>query len=289
MSAAANTAYANPESLVSTAWLAERLASPDIRVVDATYYLPVQGKNARAEYEARHIPGAVFFDIDEIADTSVPLPHMLPSPEKFSSRMRKLGLGDGNKIVIYDAHGMMSAARVWWTFRAFGHRDVAILDGGLPKWIAEGRPVDDALPHPRERHLTARFNNFLVRDKEQVRANIASRREQLVDARSAARFQGTEPEPWPGRRSGHIPGSFNVPFTDLLDPANKTFLPADRIRARFQQAGVDLGKPVICSCGSGITACVLAFALHLVGDENVAVYDGSWSEWGLPGDTPVEP
>jgi thiosulfate/3-mercaptopyruvate sulfurtransferase len=283
------TAYANPDSLVSTAWLAERLASPDIRVVDATYYLPVQGKNARAEYEARHIPGAVFFDIDEIADTSVPLPHMLPSPEKFSSRMRKLGLGDGNKIVIYDAHGMMSAARVWWTFRAFGHRDVAILDGGLPKWIAEGRPVDDALPHPRERHLTARFNNFLVRDKEQVRANIASKREQLVDARSAARFQGAEPEPWPGRRSGHIPGSFNVPYTDLLDPANKTFLPADRIRTRFQQAGVDLGKPVICSCGSGITACVLAFALHLVGDENVAVYDGSWSEWGLPGDTPVEP
>ena len=283
------TAYANPDSLVSTAWLAERLASPDIRVVDATYYLPVQGKNARAEYEARHIPGAVFFDIDEIADTSVPLPHMLPSPKKFSSRMRKLGLGDGNKIVIYDAHGMMSAARVWWTFRAFGHRDVAILDGGLPKWIAEGRPVDDALPHPRERHLTARFNNFLVRDKEQVRANIASKREQLVDARSAARFQGAEPEPWPGRRSGHIPGSFNVPYTDLLDPANKTFLPADRIRARFQQAGVDLQKPVICSCGSGITACVLAFALHLVGDENVAVYDGSWSEWGLPGDTPIEP
>ena len=283
------SAYVNPSSLVSIAWLAERLTSPDIRVVDATYYLPVQGKNARAEYEARHIPGAVFFDIDEIADTTLPLPHMLPSPEKFSSRMRKLGLGDGNKIVIYDAHGMMSAARVWWAFRAFGHRDVAILDGGLPKWIAEGRPVDDTLPHPRERHLTARFNNFLVRDKEQVRANIASRREQLVDARSAARFQGAEPEPWPGRRSGHIPGSFNVPYTDLLDPKNKTFLPADRIRARFQQAGVDLSKPVICSCGSGVTACVLAFALHLVGDENVSVYDGSWSEWGLPGDTPVEP
>jgi thiosulfate/3-mercaptopyruvate sulfurtransferase len=283
------TAYANPESLVSTAWLAERLASPDIRVVDATYYLPVQGKNARAEYEARHIPGAVFFDIDEIADTSVPLPHMLPSPEKFAARMRKLGLGDGNKIVIYDAYGMMSAARVWWTFRAFGHRDVAVLDGGLPKWIAEGRPVEDGLPHPRERHLTARFNNLMVRDKEQVRANIASKREQLVDARSAARFQGAEPEPWPGRRSGHIPGSFNVPYTDLLDPASKTFLPADRIRARFQQAGVDLNKPIVCSCGSGITACVLAFALHLIGDENVAVYDGSWSEWGLPGDTPIEP
>jgi thiosulfate/3-mercaptopyruvate sulfurtransferase len=289
MTLPANTAYANPASLVSTAWLAERLTSPDIRVVDATYYLPVQGKNARAEYEARHIPGAVFFDIDEIADTSLPLPHMLPSPEKFSARMRKLGLGDGNKIVIYDAHGMMSAARVWWTFRVFGHRDVAVLDGGLPKWIAEGRPVEDLPPVPRERHLTARFNNLMVRDKEQVRANIASRREQLVDARSAARFQGAEPEPWPGRRSGHIPGSFNLPYTDLLDPATKTFLPADRIRARFESAGVDLKKPIVCSCGSGVTACVLAFALHLIGDENVAVYDGSWSEWGLPGDTPVEP
>ena len=283
------TPYANPASLVSTAWLAERLASPDIRVVDATYYLPVQGKNARAEYEARHIPGAVFFDIDEIADTSVSLPHMLPSPEKFSARMRRLGLGDGNKIVIYDAHGMMSAARVWWTFRVFGHRDVAVLDGGLPKWIAEGRPVEDLPPVPRERHLTARFNNLMVRDKEQVRANIASKREQLVDARSAARFQGAEPEPWPGRRSGHVPGSFNLPYTDLLDPKTKTFLPADRIRARFESAGVDLKKPIVCSCGSGITACVLAFALHLIGDENVAVYDSSWSEWGLPGDTPVEP
>jgi thiosulfate/3-mercaptopyruvate sulfurtransferase len=252
--------YANPTNLVSTAWLAERLDSPDIRVVDATYYLPVQGKNARAEYEQRHNPGAVFFDIDEIAATSVPLPHMLPSPEKFSARVRKLGLGDGNKIVLYDAHGMMSAARVWWTFRAFGHRDVAVLDGGLPKWIAEGHPVEDGPPHPRERHFTARFNNLMVRDKEQVRANIASKREQLVDARSAARFQGAEPEPWPGRRSGHIPGSFNLPYTDLLDPASKSFLPADRIRARFEQAGVDLKKPVICSCGSGITACVLAFA-----------------------------
>lgn len=282
-------AYANPDSLVSTAWLAERLASPDIRVVDATYYLPVQGRNARAEYEARHIPGAVFFDIDEIADTAVPLPHMLPSPEKFSARMRKLGLGDGNKIVIYDAHGMMSAARVWWTFRVFGHRDVAVLDGGLPKWIAEGRPVEDTPPVPRERHLTARFNNLMVRDKEQVRANISGRREQLVDARSAARFQGAEPEPWPGRRSGHVPGSRNLPYTDLLDPASKTFLPAERIRARFREAGVDLAKPIVCSCGSGITACVLAFALHLIGNENVAVYDGSWSEWGLPGDTPVEP
>jgi thiosulfate/3-mercaptopyruvate sulfurtransferase len=282
------TAYAHPESLVGTAWLAERLSSPDIRVVDATYYLPVQGRNARAEYDARHIPGAVFFDLDDIADTETPLPHMLPSPEKFSARVRKLGLGDGNKIVVYDAHGMMSAARVWWTFRVFGHADVAVLDGGLPKWIAEGRPVEDTPPQPRERHFTARFNNLMVRDKAQVRANIASRREQLVDARSVGRFRGTEPEPWPGRRSGHIPGSLNLPYTDLLDPETKTFLPADAIRARFQAAGVDLAKPVVCSCGSGVTAAVLAFALHLIGHRDVAVYDGSWAEWGLPGDTPIE-
>jgi len=280
--------YAHPESLVSTAWLAERLDSPDLRVVDGTYYLPVQGRNARAEYNSCHIPGAVFFDIDEIADTTSPLPHMLPSPEKFSSRVRKLGLGDGNRIVIYDQHGLMSAARVWWSFRVFGHRDVAVLDGGLPKWLREGRPIEDLPPMPRERHLTARFNNLMVRDKAQVRANIASRREQLVDARSAARFKGAEPEPWPGRRSGHIPGSLNLPFTDLLDPKEKTLLPADAIEARFKAAGLDLSKPTVCSCGSGVTAAVLAFALHLIGHEDVALYDGSWTEWGLPGDTPVE-
>jgi thiosulfate/3-mercaptopyruvate sulfurtransferase len=280
--------YAHPDSLVSTEWLGARLDSPDVRVVDGTYYLPVQNRNARAEYDACHIPGAVFFDLDEIADTASPLPHMLPSPEKFSSRVRKLGLGDGNRIIVYDQHGLMSAARVWWTFRVFGHRDVAVLDGGLPKWLREGRPTEDLPPMPRERHLTARFNHLLVRDKEQVRANIASRREQLVDARSAGRFKGAEPELWPGRRSGHIPGSLNLPFTDLLDPKEKTLLPADAIKARFEAAGLDLDRPVVCSCGSGVTAAVLALALHLVGREDVAVYDGSWAEWGLPGDTPVE-
>lgn len=281
--------YAHPESLVSTEWLAERLTAPDLRVVDGTYYLPVQGRDAHAEYNSCHIPGAVFFDLDAIADTTSPLPHMLPSPEKFSSRVRKLGLGDGNRIVVYDQHGLMSAARVWWTFRVFGHRDVAVLDGGLPKWLREGRPIEDLPPMPRERHLTARFNNLMVRDKEQVRANIQTRREQLIDARSAARFKGEEAEPWPGRRSGHVPGSLNLPYTDLLDPKTKTLLPADAIKAKFLAAGLDLTRPAVCSCGSGVTAAVLAFALHLIGHEDVALYDGSWAEWGLPGDTPVEP
>ncbi len=281
--------YANPESLVSTAWLAQHLAAPDLRVVDATWYLPSQGKDGRSEYDARHIPGAVFFDIDEISDTDSGLPHMLPSPEKFAARVRRLGLGDGNRIVVYDQHGLMSAARVWWMFPVFGHRDVAVLDGGLPKWIAEGRPTEDRPPQPRERHFTARYNHLMVRDLAQVKGNLSSRREQVVDARSAGRFAGSEPEPRHGLRGGHIPGSVNLPFTELLDPKDTTLLPAEAIAARFRKAGVDLAAPVVTSCGSGVTAAVLAFGLHLIGHGDVALYDGSWAEWGRPGDTPVEP
>jgi thiosulfate/3-mercaptopyruvate sulfurtransferase len=280
--------YAHPESLVDTAWLAKHLNDPDLRVADATYFLPNQGRNARAEYETQHIPGAVFFDIDEIADTGNPLPHMLPSPEKFASRMRKLGIGDGNRVVVYDAHGLMSATRAWWMLRVYGHKDVALLDGGLPKWLAEGRLVEDGPPRPRERHFTARFDHSQVRDKTQILANIKTGREQVLDARAKGRFTGREPELWPGRRSGHIPGSYNLPFTNLLDPTNRTLLPADLLSAKFREAGIDLKKPVVTSCGSGITATVLAFGLHLLGHRDVAVYDGSWAEWGLPGETPVE-
>jgi len=281
--------YAHPESLVSTEWLAQHLEAPDLRVVDASWYLPAQGKNGRAEYEAGHIPGAVFFDIDQIADTESDLPHMLPSPEKFAARVRKLGLGDGNRIVVYDQLGLMSAARVWWMFRVFGHKDIALLDGGVPKWIAEGRPTEDRLPQPRERHFTARYNNLMVRDLAQMKRNLDSKREQVVDARSAGRFDGSEKEPRQGLRSGHIPGSRNIPFTELLDPKTKTLLPAPTIADRFRKAGVDLSKPVVTSCGSGVTAAVLAFGLHLIGHPDVALYDGSWSEWGRPGDTPLEP
>jgi thiosulfate/3-mercaptopyruvate sulfurtransferase len=280
------TAYAHPESLVSTEWLARNLSQPDLRIVDATYYLPMQNKNAKAEYLERHIPGAIFFDLDDISDTASTLPHMLPPPEKFASRVRKLGIGDGNRIVIYDAQGMMSAARVWWMFRIFGAREVAILDGGLPKWLAEGRPVDDGQVLLQERHFTARLDNTQVRGKDQVRRNIDSKREQVLDARTAGRFHATEPEIWPGRRSGHIPGAYNLPYGQLLKP-DMTFKDADTLRGLYEGAGIDLKKPVVTSCGSGITACVLAFGLHLIGHRDVAVYDGSWAEWGLPGDTPV--
>jgi thiosulfate/3-mercaptopyruvate sulfurtransferase len=281
-------AYPNSSALVSTEWLATNLSQPDLRIVDATYYLPMQGKNARADYDQRHIPGAVFFDIDEIKDGTTDLPHMLPPADKFAARVRKLGIGDGNRIVVYDANNMMGAPRVWWTFRVFGARDVFVLDGGLMKWMAEGRPLTDEIPAPRERHFTTRFDNTLVRDKQQVMANLSSQREQVLDARSAGRFNATEPELWPGRRAGHIPGSLNLPFNQLLCP-DGTFLPPEQLRAKFATAGVDPKKPVVTSCGSGITAAVLALGLDLIGHRDVAVYDGSWAEWGLPGDTPVEP
>lgn len=278
----------HPEPLVSTEWLAEHLNAPDVRVVDASYYLPQEDKNPRAVYEAGHIPGAVFFDIDEIADTTSPLPHMLPPPEKFTARVRKLGLGDGNRIIVYDQRGIMSAPRVWWTFRVFGHEDTAVLDGGLPKWLAEGRPVEDGAFSAGERHFTARQNTLMMRDKEQMLGNLKRAREQVLDARAVGRFTGAEADLWPGRRRGHIPGSCNLPFTDLIDPETRTMLPPDELRRRFEDAGIDMRRPVVTTCGSGVTAAVLALALHRVGHKDVAVYDGSWAEWGLPGDTPVE-
>jgi len=276
------------DTLVSTAWLAEHLDSPDVRVVDGSWYLPTEARDPRAEYDAQHIPGAVFFDIDDIADEASPLPHMLPSAEKFSSRVRKLGLGDGVRIVVYDGGNMMAAARVWWTFRAFGHNDIAVLDGGLAKWMAEGRPVTDEPTTPKERHFTARQNTFLVRDLEQVRANIDSGREQLVDARSAGRFTGEEPEIRPGLKGGHIPGSTNLPYASLLNGDGQTVVDGARIAEAFRAAGVDPAKPVITTCGSGISAAFLALALHLIGAKRVAVYDGSWTEWGGRDDTPIE-
>lgn len=281
--------YTNPDAVVGTDWLATHLDAPDVRVVDASWHMPQTGRNARAEYDTQHIPGAVFFDIDEIADADTDLPHMLPSPEKFASRVRKLGLGDGNRIVVYDSTGVSAAARVWWTFRVFGHEDVAVLDGGLGKWLAEGRPVTDEASRPQERHFTARVNTFLTRDRDQVAANIERRREQFLDARSIGRFNGSEPEPRPELPSGHLPGSINVPFTRLLDMADKTMLPADEIREAFEDAGVDLSKPMLTSCGSGVTACILSLGLYLIGHKDVPVFDGSWTEWASQPDAVIEP
>jgi len=275
------------ESLVGTGWLAEHLEAPDVRIVDASYYLPHEGLDPRTEFEAHHIPGAVFFDIDEIADTTSDLPHMIPPPEKFSARVRKLGLGDGVRIVIYDQRGIFSAPRVWWTFRLFGHQDVAVLDGGLPKWLAEGRPVEDGPADPSERHFTARTNSFMVRDLDQMVKNLEKGRERVLDARSRARFEGSEAEPRPGLRPGHIPNSRSLPFTELLDPKTQTMLPAKELCRRFEAAGIDMHRPVVTTCGSGVTAAVLALGLSIAGHKDVAVYDGSWAEWGQPGNTPV--
>jgi len=273
-------------ALVSTDWLAERLGAPDIRPVDASWFLPALNRDPKAEFEDAHIQGAVFFDIDDIADDTSELPHMLPSAAKFSSRVRKLGLGDGVRIVAYDSNAFCASARAWWMFRLFGHADVAVLDGGLGKWQAEGRPVSNASRRPTERHFTARKNNLLVRDLDQIRANITSRREQLVDVRAAGRFNGTAAEPREGLRKGHIPGSINLPYSELI-AADGTLKPRDALQALIAAAGIDPKAPITASCGSGVSAAVLALALFELGHRDVAVYDGSWSEWGSRPDTPV--
>ncbi|WP_025898587.1 3-mercaptopyruvate sulfurtransferase [Sneathiella glossodoripedis] len=279
--------YANPTSLVSTEWLSLNMSAPDIRIVDASWYLPGENRDAKAEFEKAHIPGAVFFDIDEIADTDVDLPHMIPAPEKFSSKLRKLGLGDGNRIVVYDGSGIRSAARAWWMIRLFGHDDVAILDGGFAKWQAEGRPISDMPSHPAERHFTSRMNSLMVKDKDQVLRNVEVARAQVLDARSKGRFEGSEAEPREGLRGGHIPGSYNLPFNELLTDEG-TLKSGEELRAAFETSGIDIKKPVITSCGSGITACVLAFGLHMIGHRDTAVYDGSWTEWALDENLPVQ-
>jgi thiosulfate/3-mercaptopyruvate sulfurtransferase len=280
-------AESDPTLLVSTEWLAERLDAPDVRVLDGSMYLPTDGRDGHALYLERHIPGARFFDINEIADDRSPLPHMLPPVEKFVARVRRMGIGDGHRVVVYDQQGIYSAARVWWTFRVFGHLDVAVLDGGLPKWLAEGRPVDAEMLEPRERHFTGRRNAALVRDVTQVARAIKMGDEQIVDARSPGRFAGLEPEPRQGLRAGHMPGAINVHFRELLND-DQTMKPPEALRAVFEAAGVDLSRPVVTTCGSGVTAAIVSLALARVGHSRNAVYDGSWVEWGAYPDLAVE-
>lgn len=274
------------DPLVSTAWLAERLDAPDIKLVDASWYLPAEERDPRGEYAAAHIPGAVFFDIDEISADGTDLPHMLPSPAKFGSRVQKLGIGDGSRVVVYDGWGVRSAARAWWTFRAMGYEDVVVLDGGLPKWIAEGRPITDRTTPVRERHFTVRVANDLVRDRAQVARSLDTKREQVVDARPAARFRGEAPEPRVGLKAGHMPGALSLPMSELIAPGG-TMKPVAALERLFADAGVDIRKPVVTSCGSGITACVLALGLARLGRWRTAVYDGSWAEWGQAEGCPV--
>ncbi len=276
-------AHFTPEKpIVSAEWLRAHLTAPDIRVLDCTYFMPGSPQTGRQAYEAHHIPGARFFDIDDIADTDSSLPHMLPPPEKFSSRVRKLGLGDGHRVICYDQNGFMAAARVWWMFRSMGHGDVAVLDGGFDAWRAAGGAVEDLPPHfQADRHFTVRPRRDLVKDIDQVKAALSGGSAQIVDARSAPRFRGEMEEPRPGLRKGHMPGSINVHYASIIARDGKLKSDAE-LKAAFAEAGVDLGKPIINSCGSGVTAAILALAQSIAGHDDGAVYDGSWSEWGLP-------
>lgn len=274
--------------VVSTEWLAANLRTSGVRVIDASWYLPDSGRDPAAEYAAGHIPGAVFFDIDSSSDTRSSLPHMLPSATDFAARMALLGLNDSDQLVVYDGSGVnLSAPRVWWTFRTFGHEQVAVLDGGIGKWRGEQRPLEEGIVSLPAGRFSARLDRAAVRDLAAVRANISQVTEQLVDMRPRGRFAGVEQEPRPGLRGGHVPGSVNLPFFDLVR-ADGTVWPSEELRRRLVAAGLDLSKPIVATCGSGTSACALVLSLHLIGHTQTAVYDGAWAEWGARADTPVE-
>jgi thiosulfate/3-mercaptopyruvate sulfurtransferase len=273
------------DNLVSTEWLAERIGEPGLVVIDASAHLPDAGRNARAEFEAAHIPGARFLDLDTLKDLASPVPAALPTAEQFAARMTQIGVNDGDRVVIYDDSGVKTSARAWFIFRLHGVREVALLDGALGKWRAEGRPLESGASAGAGGRVTPTPGPVAVRTKEDVLANIASREEQLLDARGTGRFTGAEPEFRPGMPSGHIPGSRNLPFGQVLNP-DGTFKDEASLRQAFAEAGIDLARPVVTTCGSGVTAAVLLFAMHLLGKEDIALYDGSWSEWGADPATP---
>lgn len=274
--------------VVSTTWLAEHLGRPDLVTVDASWYLPAMNRDHRVEYVSRHIAGAVFWDLDQMSDPGSSLPHMLPAPDTAARQVSALGIGDRDTVVVYDGSGTnMSAPRVWWQLRTLGHDAVYVLDGGFPKWLAEARPVQSGWIDPSPRRFTARLRPELIRTLDDVQALIASPDTVLVDARSVGRFEGREPEPRAGVRGGHIPGARNVPFARLV-AADGTLLPRAELIKRFEEAGVDLARPIVTSCGSGVTACALALGLEALGHRRYAVYDGSWTEWGGRSDTPAE-
>jgi thiosulfate/3-mercaptopyruvate sulfurtransferase len=274
------------DPLVSTVWLAERLGAADVQVVDATWFMPGEARSGREEYAQAHIPGAVFFDIDAIADHDTDLPHMLPTPEAFAQAAGRLGLRREATVVVYDAHGIFSAPRAWWMLRVMGFARAFVLDGGLPKWRAEGRPLDGDVVSPPSTSLESVFDPALVRDLDAVRDLLERREAQLVDARSRPRFLGEAPEPRAGLRSGHMPGACNLPWNALV-AADGTLKEADDLRAAFRDAGVDIAAPIVTTCGSGVSAAVLALALARLGRQDVPIYDGSWAEWAARDDTPV--
>lgn len=283
-------AHFTPEKpVVSAEWLRSHLSAPDVRVLDCSWFMPDAPQTGRQIYDAHHIPGARFFDIDDVADTDSTLPHMLPSPEKFSSRVRRLGLGDGHRVICYDQNGFLASARAWWMFRAMGHADVAVLDGGFDAWRAAGGAIEDLPPHfQADRHFTVRPRRDIVRDLSQMKTTIATNGAQVVDARSAPRFRGEVEEPRAGLRKGHIPGSTNIHYAQVI-AADGCLKSETELRALFAAAGVDLSRPIINTCGSGVTASILALAQSVAGHDDSAVYDGSWSEWGKPeSETPVE-
>lgn len=278
--------YTNPEALVSTEWLAEHIDNPEVCVIDAS--LPRVGvkEDTRANYSQSHIPGAAFFDIDKIADPNANLPHMMPSSDIFAAGVGALGISNSSKVIVYDQHGIYSAPRGWWMFRAFGHDNVALLDGGLQKWRSEGRPLTDVVPSPAQTTFAAKLRPDLLRLVDQINENVANATEQVIDARGAGRYNGTEPETRAGLRSGHIPNSLNVPYAKIV--SDGCMVDSTRLKEVFAGANVDLEKPITTSCGSGITACILALGFYLNGRNDVAIYDGSWTEWGGRKDLPLE-